>query len=908
MEIVNGVLKNIALEDIENGTFKKWEGVEEIGEYAFSGWKKLKKIEIPNSVKKINPFAFEHCINLKKIVLNSSIEIVPSHAFYNCTSLKEIIIPKTVKKIDHDAFGMCSNLKTVIFHSKQIKEIGSRAFCDCSSLKSIDMPDSVESIGYSCFEKCSSLKKIKLSKNLKEISDEMFSECLSLKKIKMPANLEAIETYAFYNCKNLKEVILNEKIEEIGQLAFFNCYSLKSIYLPESISFIKKGAFKFCYKLNDVKIPSEVREIEDETFYNCKSLSNIFLSKNINTIGANAFRMCSSLEKIEIPNSVKKIEKGCFSNCGKLETVDILADIEKIPQSCFEECIKLKKIRIPSTVKIIDSYAFSQCYQLSNINIPDSVEKINDGAFRWGNFDSIKLPKNLKFLSRKVFENCENLRFIELENKDFEMDNYSFYNTQNLELVKIEEDIYDIGEYSVVLLDSINQSTDFIWLLKQDIKDLKMLKLIKYPCGFLKKLTHVQLEKIMKKENIKHFKKIYDEYFFNKKISEENLTGMYTFAYNLGCFANETAKINGKEMNVSQKASVFLKQVLDEELLEIDEAEFLFEKLNINEYDAEFLSYVTQKEKKGNEENYYNFIHMCDKGILMSRIINDFKKIKKEVVLDKKGRIIKDAPVRKKIENYLVSRIYENVEENNQDLVEELVKFADIFQEDFDYAQYLRKISVGIPSHILEEPLKEETRKSINLLKKQIEKESIDTKKILDELYDKEFTYEWLDKHDPKNFTIGLYCDCCATIVSDFYGKEIVRDSVIRDDVQNLIIRDKHDEIIAKAVIYVNREKGYAVFNDIEMSVQFNDREGSKHIEERKKILEAFKRGIEAFVKKYNNKNENKPITQVNIGMGYNSLKDLIKKHEKRSNEMFDVPDSFQDAREEQWIIYKKRN
>ena len=55
-----------------------------------------------------------------------------------------------------------------------------------------------------------------------------------------------------------------------------------------------------------------------------------------------------------------------------------------------------------------------------------------------------------------------------------------------------------------------------------------------------------------------------------------------------------------------------------------------------------------------------------------------------------------------------------------------------------------------------------------------------------------------------------------------------MRASIIHPDVQNLVIKTKNDEIVAKATLYVNREQGYGVVNTIEANVNLTEEE--KHV------------------------------------------------------------------------------
>lgn len=204
------------------------------------------------------------------------------------------------------------------------------------------------------------------------------------------------------------------------------------------------------------------------------------------------------------------------------------------------------------------------------------------------------------------------------------------------------------------------------------------------------------------------------------------------------------------------------------------------------------------------------------------------------------------------------------------------------------------------------------------------------TQKLLEETRKKIFSYEWLSKREASNGIIGLLCDCCAVIESEDYGKDIARATIIAPDVQNIVIRDRSGEIIAKAAIYLNKELGYMVINNFELNKKYrkteikdfyngrysgdmkddsqkNDKE-RKEDEKRELIFQTFMRGIMDFVKKYNNLYPDKRIKQVNVGTGYNKLKKQIERFQKETKRLT-VPAaySFLDAmRYDQYILYKE--
>ena len=270
------------------------------------------------------------------------------------------------------------------------------------------------------------------------------------------------------------------------------------------------------------------------------------------------------------------------------------------------------------------------------------------------------------------------------------------------------------------------------------------------------------------------------------------------------------------------------------------------------------------------------------------------------------------------LEQYFKSIKYIGITRENADIASTFEKRR-ISQEAFDIASELRKKAKhdNIPEHLLGKPLKEETiLESIERIKEQTEKEIKNGRDLIELLYNQQFTYEWLSKKDPNNGIIGLLCSSCTSITSKLYGKEIAQASIIAPDVQNLVIRDITGEIIAKGAVYVNKKMGYAVINDFELNSEYRKHElvvgiydadpVGRSEKNRELIFKAFQRGIKAFVEEYDKQNPDKPLTQVNVGIGYNKLKKQVEMF-KRETDNLTVPAEygfFDAMKAEQYILY----
>lgn len=145
--------------DIANIEFAADSRLTSIGDYAFEGCTKLKRITLPASVTSIGDYAFDSCRSLEKIVLPANLTSIDDYTFYNCNSLEYITIPNNVTSIGDYAFGACSRL-TGITIGKSVTSIGMWAFRDCSRLTDITIPASVTSIGKAAFRDCYDLTRV----------------------------------------------------------------------------------------------------------------------------------------------------------------------------------------------------------------------------------------------------------------------------------------------------------------------------------------------------------------------------------------------------------------------------------------------------------------------------------------------------------------------------------------------------------------------------------------------------------------------------------------------------------------------------------------------------------------------------------------------------------------------------
>ena len=153
------------------------DGVEKIGQRAFSYCEELISIIIPASVKSIDRFAFNECIKLESVTFNEGLETIGESVFYNCSALTSITLPSTLYSIRGAAFAN-TNLESINSLIEEPFEISANVFYSLYSKATLYVPEGTK-------EKYQNKEAWKRFTNIVEISKHCAKPTISYKNGKL---------------------------------------------------------------------------------------------------------------------------------------------------------------------------------------------------------------------------------------------------------------------------------------------------------------------------------------------------------------------------------------------------------------------------------------------------------------------------------------------------------------------------------------------------------------------------------------------------------------------------------------------------------------------------------------------------------------------------------------------------
>lgn len=911
-------IRNIPAEAFSNchnlKTIKINPFINRIGSRAFYRCYSLNNLDLPDNIETIDKEAFRYCSSMQTLHIPARLKQFGNAAFANMTSLEYIDSPMNQEFItpDHKILIMPKFQKLVLYAAgskdksytlkdynvvyeelnreliRPISYIDSNAFTGAHNLEELTICGCTSDIEVDAFDDCPNLKKLTVEAisfgsfplfNIRENGRYYFEEN-SKHKMKFPfdsiyftGDISSIYPNGFKDFKDIKEIHFETDYQySIGAGSFSNLSLVKDVVIPDNISGIEKGAFHPNTTLhfsNGLVIQNLISMTTDTNTYHktyrLYTLPNMYYIEDDEKITSITKEYIDSV--CEHSELVREDPLAFFDYMEHLKTFDLESE------SMLKDGILMKYLGVDGTISLFKYLENEKEFTLNILKHSGILESSEEySIYLLGHMDEllskIEILKKLNitnplFYNKLLLAACNNKDFEALLTLDPDLLEDVLINSNLLHLTK--DSSLDInGNLIQVLPCTTDNSFDMKpnQLIEGKVIGNKLLSFIRFI-----KDNNLTSKLLMNEQFISNDGTLAREYMLH---FNNNLKRLVRFS---GVFTNTIIKTNTQNFHdllvllkitgaleddpiASQKAATFITEKIFEEKLPNGEKNpyriyaddihriFNFKNTDIF-YDPEFAEFFLENYK----ELYKSEI--AHSGII-ERIYKNFKEISRTSTSDHGSQRHLKVTL-EKCTYYLAGNKFDGVTKENKDFATLIGWWYDNNRA-WENAVRIYQESLSAPRNIFA-PLIEDEEGSLIF--------DNDSKHDLREEAESDFTYQWLPKQDYDNLILGKYCNCCAHI--DGAGQGIMRASMILDCCQNLVIRHK-GKIVAKSTIYVNKEAGYAVFNNIECSLKFNSEE------QHKEIYEAFMRGSRAFLETYNKNYPNLPLTKITVGINRNKI------------------------------------
>ncbi len=452
-----GTEKNVSVPDT----------VEVIGKNAFEDNITVELVVLPNSVTRIEEYAFWGCDNLDTVVLGRGLTSVGDYAFAGCKGLKEMSVPANVTSIGVQAFGDCVNM-TDISIPAETRYIHDTAFDGCARLViHCDAGTVADTYAQAFYERQKEMPEYEDVPNYQpdngDRNDGADQQVPDTEPAPEPTpaptpvdtegdtinstSVVGNQAVIFLNPEEMnvlvptpapaptQEVTLPSVLTNIAEVmgnmmavgpvhsipkytvvdgqivadqAFYRSDSLEKVTLKEGITEI--GQFAFARStLKEIQIPEGVTNICYGAFYHCDDLESVLLPESVMNVEPKAFDYTSMMEDFKNSGTDFLVNGGVLLGYnGSDSQVFVPGGIRVIAAEVFAGHEEIESIRLPDSVLVVGEGAFEDCTNLRQVNLGTGVEQIKDRAFAGcSRLEAVKLPASVKTVGLQAFGNAE---------------------------------------------------------------------------------------------------------------------------------------------------------------------------------------------------------------------------------------------------------------------------------------------------------------------------------------------------------------------------------------------------------------------------------------------------------------------------------------------------------------------
>lgn len=319
---------------------------------------------------------------------------IADNAFKGCRRLRSIELPESLEEIGSFAFSF-TGISTFICPPR-LKRIGKKAFYSCKSLETFLPDDALEEIGDNAFEN-SGLRELHLSAGCASVG-RMLLRGAWLEGHHAPALLTADEGNRHFAideggalyAKRGGRLVLLEMMNaahaehrvaagtvRIAPNAYRGNKTITRVVLPEGLKTIGNAAFQGCTSLARVNLPDSLERIDADAFYDT-GLVSLRLPAKLSVVG-----MCALITAHGEARGVPTLQEvEVDPENGKFYTEEGLL-VERRSSGDYLVCHygKSKVVRIPPQVKALGPYALLGCGDARQLVLHDGIESMHSSSF-----------------------------------------------------------------------------------------------------------------------------------------------------------------------------------------------------------------------------------------------------------------------------------------------------------------------------------------------------------------------------------------------------------------------------------------------------------------------------------------------------------------------------------------------
>ncbi len=214
-----------------------------------------------------------------------------------------------------------------------------------------------------------------------------------------------------------------------------------------SVTSIGSTAFQGCSGLTNVTIGNSVISIRDYSFVGCSGLTSVDIPNTVTNIGNFAFKDCYNLTNVFIPNSVTSIGRDAFKGCSNLPVENYVRyagnwAVDVVDSEQLSYTLRTDIVGLASDI-------FDNCLNMKNVEIPNTVKIIGNGAFsECRDLTEITIPNSVTSIGNYAFSDCLSLTSVIIPNYVKSIGYRAFSGCASLTSIVIGNSVTSIGIYA----------------------------------------------------------------------------------------------------------------------------------------------------------------------------------------------------------------------------------------------------------------------------------------------------------------------------------------------------------------------------------------------------------------------------------------------------------------------------